>query len=73
MATLTEQIHTAMRQHRIWIDSQQDQAEPFARVHSWCGASLPLDYSQQSEAQVALALVVWMNKHKNCTQEECKA
>jgi hypothetical protein len=70
MATSLEQrMQAAIEQHRIWIDMD---AEPFPRVHSWCGAFIDLDYSQ-GDAQMTRRLMTWLSEHKGCAHgESCR-
>lgn len=67
--TLEQRIQQRQEQHRLWIE---EDAFPNPLMHSWCGATLELDYSQGSR-QMHHRLTAWLSAHDGCFHEKCVA
>ena len=68
--TLEQRIRQGQEQHRLWIE---EDALPYPLLHSWCDATLELNYEQFTQGEMNRRLISWISTHDGCYHKYCVA
>ena len=67
--SLEQRVKQGMAQHRLWLD---EHSFPETRLHSWCGASLLIDYLQFGMQEMNRRMMSFVAAHDGCGHDMCK-